>query len=234
MSTIGYDPFSTVGTGTDVVIGPHTILFAAYDDYTDTFEVWVSAVAEGADSLFTGVELYTLAGSIPVALLSTLEVADATHENIGDVVLDMTTYPDVEVYRWAGTNPFTASDEFESDAAFTIKFVGFTSEEESVPFEGTVQWPHLDLGNFGTQKNLIGLDIVSDAPEGLTVSVGYDQRNLAARTTPYEIEADTLPGQIIPMPVGGPSFDLKLVFTASQRWELQAANLYLQDGRPTA
>lgn len=101
-----------------------------------------------------------------------------------------------------------------------------------IEFSGTVQWPHLDLGSFGVEKMMIGFDLVAEAPEGVAVSVGYDQRDLSRRTAPYRVQyADTLPGQLVPIPVTAPSFDLQLIFAPSQRWEWMAANLFIQDLR---
>ncbi len=94
-----------------------------------------------------------------------------------------------------------------------------------------MQWPHVDLGRLGVTKNMIGFDIVAEAPEGLTVSIGFDQRNLALRTTPFEIEGDTLPAQLVPMPVSAPSFDMQLTFAAGQRWKWEASVLYVNDQR---
>lgn len=101
----------------------------------------------------------------------------------------------------------------------------------SVPFSGVIQWPHVDLGNLGVEKNLIGIDLVADAPEGVTVSIGYDQRNLAARTPAYTLDADTLPGMMVPIPVTAPSFDMKLVFAPGQAWKWDASVMYVQDLR---
>jgi hypothetical protein len=95
------------------------------------------------------------------------------------------------------------------------------------PIVGVMQWPHIDCGSFGTEKTMIGLDLVSDALAGVSVSVGYDQRNINARTDDYLISSDTLPGMLVPIPVTAPSFDLRLTFSAGQKWEFQAANLYL-------
>jgi hypothetical protein len=102
------------------------------------------------------------------------------------------------------------------------------------PFEGVVQWPHLDFGALGVTKHLIGFDLVADAPEGVSISIGYDQRDLTYRTEPYTMDADTLPGQLVPIPVSAPSMDLKLVFAGGQEWEWFASVLYIQDRRPTS
>lgn len=102
-------------------------------------------------------------------------------------------------------------------------------------FQGIMHWPHLDMGALGREKQLVGFDLVTDAPNGgVSVSIGYNQTDLTARTADYAVDADTLPGQMVPIPVSGPSFDLKLTFEPQQIWEWQAANLYVQDWRVTS
>jgi len=108
-----------------------------------------------------------------------------------------------------------------------------TGQDDGAAVPGLIQWPWLDFGQPGVQKTMVGLDFVgTGSPQ---VSIGYDETSLSAFTTPYAIDADTQPGQIIPIPVGGPSFSLRVDYAgASGRWELQAATLYLQDQRTTA
>lgn len=96
------------------------------------------------------------------------------------------------------------------------------------PIYGVMQWPHLDFGGIGREKTFGGVDLVTDAPKGVAVSIGYDQRDLNARTPDYLVEGDTIPGQPIPIPVGGPSFDVKLTFQPGQRWKWSAAVMYIQ------
>lgn len=96
-------------------------------------------------------------------------------------------------------------------------------------FQGVIHWPHLDFGNLGVEKQFVGIDLVADAPEGVNVSVGYDQTDRDARTTDYLLESDTLPANLVPIPVAGPSFDVKLTFEPEQIWEWTAANIYVQD-----
>jgi hypothetical protein len=99
-------------------------------------------------------------------------------------------------------------------------------------FEGTVHWPHLDFGTLGVTKQFVGFDLVADAPEGVTVSIGYDQRDITARTAEYTMDPDTLPGQLVPIPVSAPSFDMRLIFAGGQAWEWFASVLYVTDRRP--
>jgi hypothetical protein len=102
---------------------------------------------------------------------------------------------------------------------------------EAVPFVGAVQWSWLDMGQPGVDKQLEGFDIVASGSP--SVSVGYDQRNAAAFTAPYAVDPDTVPGNIIPLPVVAPSLAVRIDFEGGEAWSLQAVNLYLQDERPT-
>lgn len=108
-----------------------------------------------------------------------------------------------------------------------------TGQDDGAPVPGVVQWPWLDMGQPAQQKRMIGLDMVGSGEP--SVSVGWDESNPAAFTTPYTITADTQPGRIIPMPLSAPSFSVRFDFAGTEgRWELQAATMYLQDLRPTA
>lgn len=98
-------------------------------------------------------------------------------------------------------------------------------------FSSIIQWPFLDMGAIGVEKGLVGLDLTCDAPEGVSVSIGYNQKDRTQRTTDYEVDEDTTTGQMVPFPVTAPSFDLRLTFAANQEWEWFAANLYVQDWR---
>lgn len=101
-----------------------------------------------------------------------------------------------------------------------------------VEFYGVIQWPHLDFGALGQEKQLIGFDLVANAPAGVSVSVGYDQRDLTMRTADYMMDANTLPGRLVPIPMTAPSFDFKLTFEPNQAWEWFASVIYVNDLRP--
>lgn len=96
---------------------------------------------------------------------------------------------------------------------------------------GYVAWPYLDFGQIGREKQLYGFDLVFEGQAG--VSFGYSQTNFALATDPYFlVPEDTLPGQPIPMPLAGPSFQLRLEMESLDApWEVQAAAIYLQDMR---
>ena len=66
-------------------------------------------------------------------------------------------------------------------------------------FQGVIHWPHLDFGNLGVEKQFVGIDLVATAPEGVNVIIGYDQRDLAARTADFLLDEDTLPAQMVPI-----------------------------------
>lgn len=113
--------------------------------------------------------------------------------------------------------------------AFVMAPTSTVGPPEGTDFSGVIHWPFLDMGQPGQDKGLEGLDIVATAPEGLLVSVGANQRDRTDRTTPYEVDDDTMTGFLIPFPLSGPSFDLKLEFNPAQAWEWFAANLYTND-----
>lgn len=231
MAYHGYNPFLEIGSQDLTTLEDHTVLMCAYNGSAGRFELYLSDLPNGGSTAFKKLRLYS--GSYPADVdaetFLELDVDDATISNVGSITLDAVVYHSVNTFYWT-----LAEDPLEGITEFTARFERFTAEEQGEEFEGTVWWPHLDFGNLGVNKQLIGLDLVSDAPLGLTASIGYDQTDLTSRTTPYAIDADTLPGMLIPFPVSGPSFDLKLVFTPGQRWEIQAANFYLQDRRVTS
>lgn len=110
----------------------------------------------------------------------------------------------------------------------------FEDDPRSLPFDGIVRWPFLDFGQPGVSKQFLGMDLSTTNAVNVDVSIGYDQTNEAAFTTPYTIPGDTVPGTFIPIPVVGPSFSLKMTFSSFDFWQFQAVTVYLNDLRPTA
>lgn len=222
MAYEGYNPFAVppVGAAGTVELTGHTILLAAYNTTASRFELYLSDIYGNGATAFVSLGIYD-GDPATGELLATLAVADADHNNVGAIALNGATYFAVESYTWDMANPFTSETEF------ALKFNGFVGYEVGEDIVGTIQYPHLDCGSIGSEKTMVGIDVISDAPAGLTVSVGYDQRNLDARTDPFTIPADTMNGMLIPIPVTAPSFDLKLVFEPGQSWEFTAANIYL-------
>lgn len=137
------------------------------------------------------------------------------------------TYPfAIEAFTQLGDDLYIRHGDFVNKVSEDA--VADEVDSVEVNFEGLVQWPHLDMGQPGVNKMLEGLDVVSEGTP--SVSVGFDQRNLSAFTTPYVIPADTLPGGVIPLPVTAPSLAVKLTFAGGERWSVNAVNLYVQDG----
>jgi len=101
----------------------------------------------------------------------------------------------------------------------------FAGSVDQVGFEGVLQWPWLDFGAPGVDKQVEGFDIVGAGTS--SIQFGYDQTNLAAFTTPYAIPADTLPGMMIGMPVTAPTLSVRLTYAAGQKWQFDALNVYL-------
>ncbi len=101
--------------------------------------------------------------------------------------------------------------------------------DDGFEFEGVVQWPWLDFRSPGRDKLMMGFDIVGEGTS--SIEVGYDQTGLGVFTESFAIPADTLPGQIIPLPVTAPSFSIKLTYDGGQAWEWNAFQLYLQEFR---
>lgn len=224
---VGFEAAHSIGSVLSTDLTEHTIIQAAYNTSSGKFEIIVSDIFADPDA-FTGVKVYDSSDVTAMQLIGDFDVADAEISYPGNISIGPTLYQGCAVYAW------DSADIIDYMETFTVEIIGMDDDGLAETFEGIIHFPHLDLGTLGREKQLVGFDLVSDAPEGVTVSVGYDQRDLAARTAPYEINADTLPGQLIPIPVSGPSFDFKLVYAPRQQWEWQAANLYVQDRRLTS
>lgn len=101
------------------------------------------------------------------------------------------------------------------------------------PIVSEIQWPALDLGNYGSDKNLVAFDL--SITGSCDVSFGWDERQLdydpaGPWTEAYTVSDDTLPGTPIPFDATAPSFSMHLEFTNSPTsWKWFAANLYLKD-----
>lgn len=113
---------------------------------------------------------------------------------------------------------------------FRVDEAAVTDDGAAIPV--TVQWPWLDFGAFGQTKMLLGVDYTGSRP--VAIEVGYDQSNPSAFTAPFTLDADTVPGQMVPLPVTAPSFSFRLTHSAAEPWEMQALTVYLNDLRPTA
>ena len=99
--------------------------------------------------------------------------------------------------------------------------------DDGQDFESVIQWPWLDFGSPGRDKQMMGFDNVGDGVA--SIEVGYNQANIAAFTESFEIPADSEPGQIIPLPITAPSFSVRLTYKSTEKWEWMAMQMYVQD-----
>lgn len=113
------------------------------------------------------------------------------------------------------------------DDAVAVDFAGDSERERAFP--GAVQYQWLDFGKPGVPKQVVGFDLVGSGNP--TFALGYDQSNEGTFTTDFAVPADTVPGQIIPLPVMAPSMSVRVSYPGGQKWQLQAVSLYLQDMR---
>ena len=147
-----------------------------------------------------------------------------------DVITDWTLNGGILYLRSAGNLVW------QFDSGTLVDDYGGTN----VAFTGIIQTPYVDVGPIGTNKELIGVDLVGNG--SCTLQIGWAQNDpttfndnagfgTSANVTPaYTVAAeDTVPGQPIPMPISAPSFTLILTFAGNQVWNWQASSLYLLD-----
>jgi hypothetical protein len=108
----------------------------------------------------------------------------------------------------------------------------YTGDPRAVPVEGSIQWPWLEFGQLGRLKKMVGFDLTAEGSS--QVSVGPNQSQPAAFTRPCAVPPDSVPGNIIPMPVMAPSFSIRVEFLNGQQWEWKALNVYLADQKMLA
>lgn len=106
-------------------------------------------------------------------------------------------------------------------------------------FRGYMAWNYLSNGQEGVDKEMEGFDltigIIDDdgthVPSNnlqCSVTIGYNQSNNELATDPYTVTGDTVPGQMIPIPMTAPSFQLRLDFGSGQNWGWSLASLYIR------
>ena len=103
-----------------------------------------------------------------------------------------------------------------------------------VPFDWFIQWPWLDIGQMTVTKRIHGFDIQGTGTA--RVQFGYDQRELGRFTPEYAVPADSVPGQVLALPLSAPSVSVKVTFTGSDlvKTGLEAFTLFLDDNRMTS
>lgn len=104
-------------------------------------------------------------------------------------------------------------------------------DDSGVPFLSTIQWPWLALGEPGVTKSLQGIDLVGTA--SATLFVGPNENDLTELYSVGTIDADTVPGFMVPVQFMGPSFSFKLSYSGAP-WRLLGMNVYFNSMRPTS
>jgi len=99
--------------------------------------------------------------------------------------------------------------------------------DDGVSFNSVIQWPWLNFRSPGRDKMMMGFDNVGEGVA--SIEVGFNQSDLTAFTAPFDIPADSVPGEIIPLPVSGPTFSIKLTYKSDQIWEWNALQVYVED-----
>jgi len=77
-----------------------------------------------------------------------------------------------------------------------------------LPFTALIQWPWLDSGAPGADKQMESFEVVGYG-RGV-FEFGYDQTEPGYFTEPYEVVADTVRGTPIPMPIVAPSYSVRV------------------------
>lgn len=102
----------------------------------------------------------------------------------------------------------------------------------NIAIANLIWWPYLDFGPIGLEKSIESFDLSCDGE--VSVSIGYNQKDLTQVTDAYVIDGDTLPGVgAIPFPVTGASFQFRLSFTPGQAWEWQVLNVNINPENQT-
>lgn len=101
------------------------------------------------------------------------------------------------------------------------------------PFPGVIWWPWLDFGSPGYEKSTEGFDIVSIGSPA--VEIGFAQQqdpdDDTYFTEPYQLDPDTITGDMIPYEMTAPSMSVRLTYNGGEKWRFLAMNLYLYTRR---
>ena len=105
-------------------------------------------------------------------------------------------------------------------------------DDDGAGFDGVIQWPWLDFGKPGVDKQMLGFDVVGEGT--CSIEFGYVQNVIGTFTPSFAIPQDTYPGQVVPFPLVAPSLSVRLTYDGLQDWQWNALNLYLQEQRLTS
>lgn len=110
-----------------------------------------------------------------------------------------------DLYVRDGDTVFRLSDQIGTCDYFVD---GYTPT--GTPFDAIIQFPWLDMGAVGADKDLESYNVVGEGQA--SIEIGYSQTEPGYFTPPYLTPADTLPGTPIPMPLCAPSFSVRLTY----------------------
>lgn len=204
--------------------------------YSPPTAVWTGSLWELDMGLENVANISYSGASLPSSLRFAWEIVDASHGNssffyrfavdamYSSVVLGAAPGSgliDLETPEGATHFDFFVSRQFGgTDGLVTIAPFAPAGED----FEGYIAWQYLDLAAFGDDVMMHGFDLVGEGE--VAVSFGWNQSNEAHATTPYTVQAETLNGMPIAMPIKAPSVQMRLTFAANQHWKWQAARIY--------
>ncbi|HET9679405.1 MAG TPA: hypothetical protein VFP95_02455 [Gammaproteobacteria bacterium] len=95
-----------------------------------------------------------------------------------------------------------------------------------VTYTLSVDWPYLDMGAPGMNKQLTGIDVV--ASQAVKFQAAYDQSAVGNKTTLIEIGPDNRPGGIVPVGVLSTSIAPHIEHTVDEAAELFTLAVYYQ------
>jgi hypothetical protein len=153
-----------------------------------------------------------------------------------DTITDWTLNQGILYLRTAGNLVW------QFDASALVDDSSILTTGNNVSFNGVLQWPYMDMGSLGINKEMIGVDMVGDG--AVNIQIAYDQSDKTTfvdssgfagslHVTPtYNVAVDdTVPGEPLPIPVTAPSYSLILIFPGNQVWSWEAANFYIKETR---
>lgn len=226
LSNVGVRNISIAGASTNLQAGTFgeaidPLVLAAIRDLEDGEEpLGLFVPAYGQYWLFFGAEAFVLT-------ISDVKKQSWSRYEFPEVITDWTLEGGVLLVRTENHHIW----RFSPDAVFDDEEIqGGEEGGTDTIFDGVIWWPYLDFNTIGVEKMFGTVDLTAVAPEGVSVSIGYDQRDIDARTSDHDIDADTLPVQQVPIPCAGPSFDVRLRFNGGGgKWEWFATLISVGD-----
>lgn len=105
-----------------------------------------------------------------------------------------------DLYVRDGDRVFSLSEELGS--------VDLFEPGTGAPFDAIIQWPWLDMGRPGQDKQMESFDFVGYG--SAEIEFGYDQSEPGWFTEPYQVDPDTVPAQAVPMALNAPSYSVRI------------------------